>query len=88
MPHSDLLDLRDYPCIEATGLGDFYGLTNNRIRFLLFDWFRNTEGVWYRRIVGQVTRSADGLCDDSRRVLREQLAGTRFLEGRNGVAQH
>jgi hypothetical protein len=53
--HAPLIDQGNYPEINAAGLAEFYVIRDGRVRFVMYDWFRD-GGIWQRRIVGLVTR--------------------------------
>lgn len=66
----ELIDLGDYPIINAAGIADFYFLNDGRVRFLLYDWFR-LNGLYRRQVVGIVTRSISNLREEIAWFCRE-----------------
>jgi hypothetical protein len=65
-----LIDLDNYPRIEATGTADCYMLAGGRVRFVMFDWFK-IEGLWQRVVTGMVTRGIVGMREEQYRFWQE-----------------
>lgn len=72
MDDTRLLDLGNYPEIQADGLGDVM-FHEGKAHFVLFGW-RRIDGVWRRVIVGLIIRPASSLLPEQTIRLREMFA--------------
>ena len=68
-----LIDLGDYPCINAYGMAECYLVPGGRVRFVMYDWVR-MDGLWRRTITGLLTRPLTGLQEDQA-VSWQEIAG-------------
>jgi hypothetical protein len=63
MQEQPLIDMGNYPRIEASEMAACYVLPGGRVRFVMCDWFK-VEGVFRRVVTGLLTRPLAGLQED------------------------
>lgn len=74
-----LVDLGNYPEINAADVGDFH-IIGDRGRFIMYDWYK-VNGLWQARIVGTVTRPLASLREEAIKYWREAMHSKAPVEG-------